>query len=101
MPQSEELTKFYRDYAKWVNEGAPPHDHFSTATGLCASAGYDPQLGIEMRAQFAQAGFPYIKGWGFLPFNMDIGHYSREAYTFTAHLNLKRLKWVRDHAAIS
>lgn len=98
MPQSKELTAFYRAYAAWVEAGAPNNGIFIRSNGLCSNAMcYDHTVSKEMRNQFAEAGFPIIQGWGYLPFNLGIEDYTHESDNAIAYLNEKRIKWVRDH----
>lgn len=115
--QSENLTKFYQAYAKWVEAGSPELNPFSRNNGLCANILHftkaiikpvavdgESNLGeviniavdleMEMKQQFTEAGldrrFPFNDGcW------QDYAHESDYGYRWR---NTHRMKWVRDHA---
>lgn len=99
MKQSDNLTKFYRAYLAWANDGAPKNNiyNFWPAYGLCYNARlYDSWGGQrnEMRAQFMYAGLDVE-----IPFNVP-SSYKHESAENTCHLNPRRMAWVREHAAI-
>jgi hypothetical protein len=94
MAQSQKLTDFYNAYNNWLNDGAPAHELFSRETGLCSCIimwlpGY-LQI-IEMRSQFAAASLSTC-----YPFNEEFDDYLADTNK-GAHLNPKRIQWVKDH----
>lgn len=101
MSQSKDLTAFYREYAEWLNKGAPAHSPFHKDDGLCFSLYFSKntvvtrirRLKAEMLEQFIAAGlhekFPFNNG--------DHDAYLREARGMTMHLNPARTQWVKDH----
>jgi hypothetical protein len=109
--QSELLTKFYRAYAAWIDDGAPEILVFTRQHGLChnlktwlraVDGVVIPQtwyeLDQEMRKQFRQARlhetFPFNRG--------DRMYYQIEQNTVASgpqcHSNANRLSWVNEHA---
>jgi hypothetical protein len=101
-PQSELLTQFYRAYFWWIQAGAHKDMGFSRYYGLCgalrewanrnAQVEYR-QLSDEMRMQFAWEELYLLH-----PFHETAQQYNTEVDRGAAHLNLKRIKWVKDHA---
>lgn len=107
--QSETLTEFYRAYAAWLDIGAPKGKPFQRCWGLCTnlhewlagaeSRDYnayteDYNAYTEMLEQFQEAGLDTRH-----PFNRTGDAYFKWSDKNTQHLNPKRIKWVRDHAA--
>jgi hypothetical protein len=100
--QSELLTQFYRAYFEWVNNGAPEQNPFSRYHGLCgalrqwanrnAQLEY-PKLKDELLAQFMKETTSFLH-----PFHTFAQEYNREVDRGEAHLNLDRIKWVKDRA---
>lgn len=96
MKQSDNLTKFYRAYHAWANDGAPmdnPHG-FVNDCGLCYNARkFDTTLLVrhEMQSQFATAGLDDA-----MPF-CDEESYMADTDFGTHHLNHARIAWVKDH----
>ena len=98
--QSEGLTKFYNAYLAWLEAGAET-DQFTRRDGLCINiidyfdCEKPPELD-EIHNQFREAGLCAI-----LPFNKesngDVSYYG-EIYDASAHLNQKRIDWVKEHA---
>lgn len=95
------LTDFYRDYAEWLDSGAPNGDVFRQNSGLCScltrwinAKCVTEDLHGDMETQFLCAELDYT-----YPFN-DGDHYgyAREVRTNACHLNLERIEWVREHA---
>lgn len=103
---SEELKRFYREYLAWVEAGAPLSTVFTETRGLCCnlldwSKNTYPnrrkyiELSEEQGSLFMAAGLSIS-----FPFHDDdTGEYYRECERDAAHLNPKRLAWVREHAA--
>lgn len=99
MPQSEELTEFYRSYAIWLEEGAPQWEPFSRTEGLCWSVlyfathcGYRSEALLhELREQFEAAGLS--QGY---PFDEGGMAHSKARTNATMHTNPKRIQWVRE-----
>lgn len=95
------LTDFYRDYAAWMDSGAPNGDVFRQNRGLCtclsrwcAANGINEYLNVDMNWQFVSANLDSI-----YPFNGgDHQGYSREVRKNACHLNPERIAWVREHA---
>lgn len=98
------LEMFYRDYAAWLDAGAPEHQPFSRSEGLCYSLivwCYHKNTGesgktvllMALSMSFHQAGL--LRG---TPFNEGITEFSLEAQGKACHLNPKRIAWVREHA---
>lgn len=97
MPQSAELTAFYRAYAKWLDDGAPEDKPFARCFGLCSNTfRYSNEVGHrienEMRIQFKNADLPVN-----YPFNDSSRYYDEEAAFNQMHLNPNRIQWVREH----
>lgn len=104
MNQEEQLERFYRDYLKWVEDGAIVFENganqFTRGVGLCTNlcswCGKNRPLYREleslMRAQFAQAGLDMET-----PFNKDLLDYQWEGEKQMHHLNPLRIKWVQLH----
>jgi hypothetical protein len=104
--QSVLLTQFYRAYAAWIDDGAPPFIVFLRQAGLCGnlrvwaqSIGledyayeYKPVRG-EMQQQFRRSFVEILH-----PFNQSLNEWNHEADSHTCHLNTERIKWVRKHA---
>lgn len=97
--QSKELTKFYQEYALWLDEGAPNRIPFWKIHGLCASlADMDwpdeiyMRVKDEMKQQFFNARLSMV-----YPFNKGYEDFDNEAKFRTIHLNQKRIQWVLDH----
>jgi hypothetical protein len=102
MPQSESLTEFYRAYLWWLEAGASEEMGFSRHHGLCGAlrqwANRNDQLGYralhdEMIAQFMKHTTSFLH-----PFHTFAQEYNREVDRGEAHLNVDRIKWVKDHA---
>ena len=98
--QSVELTRFYREYLKWIKDGTPNHPLFSTDVGLCECAIRYSNTNLksiaifkELRQQLrnAQLDVSY-------PFNYNGNDYSEEVRKKSAHKNELRLRWVIQHA---
>ncbi len=100
MKQSTELTKFYRAYAKWLDNGAPHWHPFARSAGLCVylenfcNGDEDVYSNLcgEMNLQFSEAGLK--PGY---PFDNSTIHL-KDAMRKALHLNQKRIDWVRLHA---
>ena len=100
--QSENLTRFYKAYADWLDDGAPDDEPFSRNDGLCCNLkkvflfGCDLptifRLNCEMRNQFGNTKLNRQ-----FPFGGE-RKYLRENLRGTMHLNPLRVKWVREHA---
>jgi hypothetical protein len=95
--QSKELTQFYRDYAKWLDDGAPQYQPFSRHRGLCSnSVRYEAEMDklyFEMKAQFIAANLPDT-----FPFDEGNGlKYFDTVDQATCYLNRARIQWVKDH----
>ncbi|QFR55686.1 hypothetical protein JC221_040 [Yersinia phage JC221] len=99
---SRKLKQFYKEYAGWLNDGAPKyHKTFSRNYGLCVNLIFwcdtkSETLRAEMGKQFRKAGMHDT-----LPFNDSIDfdqRYGTEKMRGECHLNEKRRKWVFDHA---
>lgn len=97
--QSKELTKFYKEYALWLDEGAPNQLPFWRQNGLCASlADMDwpneiyMRVKDEMNQQFVNAHLYMV-----YPFNGSSASFYKEACSKTLHLNKKRIDWVLNH----
>lgn len=100
--QSKELTQFYRDYLKWVNDGTPKHPIFSSDVGLCECTldyGNTNLRSIaifkEMRQQLKDSLLDVS-----YPFNFNGNDYSEEVRNLKAPQNKLRIKWVIDHAML-
>ena len=94
--QSPELTQFYRDYAAWLDVGAPDLKPFMRHKGLCAnSASYPDSMYREMIQQFLDAGLSDSQP--FNDANNPDNDYWAESGRGTCHLNPARIQWVRDH----
>jgi hypothetical protein len=109
---SELLTKFYRAYCAWVDDGAPEIRVFRRDKGLCGNvmcwADAIGKNGLctrllrdELRMQFKHAGMDME-----YPFNPAVTpqgpyHYyhSIEQPMAICHQNPKRIAWAREHAA--
>ena len=100
--QSEELTALYKEYLKWLEQGAPDKEPFFRDAGLCHNLiirafivdGNEAamRVSVELRSQlYAAFASPTY------PFNADSRDYLNEANSKKCHLNPKRIKWVRDH----
>ena len=95
------LTDFYRDYAAWLDAGAPNGDVFRQSRGLCtclsrwcAENGVTEYLNVDMNLQFVSANLDTI-----YPFNGgDHLGYAMEVRKNSCHLNPERIAWVREHA---
>jgi hypothetical protein len=99
MKQSDNLTKFYRAYLAWANDGAPVGNiyNFWPGYGLCYNSRLFDSWGAlrnEMIGQFVDAGLDSE-----IPFNAP-SSYARESSGKAHHLNVRRMRWVREHAAI-
>ncbi|WP_244832349.1 hypothetical protein [Caballeronia sp. TF1N1] len=100
-PQSELLTAFYQAYLWWLTLGANEDMGFSRYHGLCgalrqwanrnAQIEYR-QLSDEMRMQFSWERLDFLH-----PFHPTTQDYNREVDRGEAHLNPKRIQWVKDH----
>lgn len=95
------LTDFYRDYAAWLDAGAPRNDIFFKRYGLCfclrrwlEANGVREYLKCDMDLQFIEAGLD-----PFFPFNDgEVKGYQKENKNHSCHLNPARVAWVREHA---
>lgn len=105
MTQSALLTEFYREYLKWVEEGACERAPFLRSSGLCANLSHWAahkvvttiewdELEVEMTTQFLNAGLHRE-----LPF-CTWEEYNRMSATCTYHLHEPRIAWVREHAKL-
>lgn len=113
---SPELQEFYNDYAAWLDAGAPHCTPYNRRYGLCyaihiftrakfetltAAAPLRQSLIVEMGNQFIKAfacddGFPELHA--VYPFGNMADYHAQEA-SMTAHLNPKRIAWVRSQTA--
>ena len=101
---SESLKQFYRDYAEWLENGAPKsHSCFKRYFGLCTSLDYwcrerllceyvIESLSVEMQYHFKDAGLNVE-----YPFNDGHSCYRTEFVCEISHLNENRRQWVFDH----
>ena len=102
--QSFELTKFYRAYKAWLDEGANENTTFLRSSGLCRClyrwALWDDNLTperynevkLEMLSQFIEAAADPKYPFGGRELYMQEGETSR------IHLNQHRRAWVTYHA---
>lgn len=94
--QSKELTYFYREYNKWLQNGAPNEAPFCREEGLCFSLntlmGYKESIlaEVELRNQFRVNCLHYLFPFGEENFYMRTDN-------STQHLDPLRIKWVEDH----
>lgn len=100
MEQSIELTRFYREYLRWIKDGTPDHPIFSKDVGLCDCVlryGNKNLKSIaifkEMRQQLKDSKLNVS-----YPFNYNGNDYSEEVRKKSAHTNELRLRWVIQHA---
>lgn len=101
MAQSKELTKFYQEYALWLEEGAPDKLPFWRQFGLCGNYkqhlldgdldNVDEHLN-ELTNQFEEANLMFL-----FPFNISGDDYNYESDNGVHHLNEKRIAWVHQH----
>jgi hypothetical protein len=98
---SPKLKRFYKEYAKWLNDDAPEdHKTFARCYGLCGNlvkwCDKDSEsLLAEMQKQFRKEGLCPI-----LPFNDSLNFYqlyTTERIAGKCHLNEKRRQWVFEH----
>lgn len=105
---AERVMRYYIEYARWLDEGAPESScsrsvkviKFYRGTGLCSNLElYAAHKAIDacplvgyMYRQFEQAGLDMA-----FPFNQDGYDYGSEAKQRICHLNPERLAWVRAH----
>lgn len=94
--QSKELTYFYRQYKKWLDNGAPDKKPFHRSVGLCSSL-IDvltfeeiDLIDEELKDQFIFCGLSYVYPFGEDNFDIRMGNN-------TQHLDPKRIQWVEDH----
>lgn len=102
----EEIRGFYCAYQEWLDLGAPEWKPFYRTAGLCHNlTRYLKLRGLqknndivaiqrEMYAQFVEAGLDRL-----YPFNESRGDYALECKFKKCHVNERRVKWVREHAA--
>jgi len=102
MEQSNELTRFYREYLKWIKDGTPNHPLFSTDVGLCDCVLRYSNTNLksiaifkELRQQLRDAKLNVS-----YPFNYNGNDYSEEVRKKSAHQNDLRLQWVIQHAKL-
>ena len=91
MKQSAELTKFYKDYIKWVEDGAPEENWygFCRELGLCNNTLEHGELLNELGEQLYNSGLDTS-----YPFNKDDYDYRMEK---DKTKNPLRIQWVRNH----
>jgi len=105
MEMSEELKQFYREYANWLNDGAPEHTSFRRFDGLCiclirwlSENKKISTITYEMSRQFVNAGLSEDFPFNSADRNDRMNSYSSEVMRHTSYLNKKRRQWVFDHA---
>lgn len=96
------LKAFYRDYAAWLEAGAPDGAPFYRGEGLCveitrwalSSDNGDYTLGLrrEMQRQFRSAGLSDTFPFG------GANEYAQRHSDETQHENQARIAWVKEHA---
>ena len=99
------LKRFLQDYINWIDTGAPKKDNnFSREQGLCPTLHdyawgqglYDSQQNEV--TEYMTSLFKKDKLDARYPFNNgDEEAYFREINRNRAHLNKRRIQWVRDH----
>ena len=95
--QSIELTSFYNNYMRWIEQGSPSHPIFKKYYGLCGNVRRfavmrGDKLQEEMKGQFIKAGLHEC-----YPFNKDGNSYHEECLFHHTTSNQERLQWVLDH----